>query len=401
MSSSSTASKVGLEEVGLAREVVVERPAADSGLAQDLLGGGGGEALLGEEPSGRRDEPASGGLGAFCLRGHGGSLPASLQTDSWYVKCQHDPFHEDRQGGTDPCAPTVLPRRRISLSRGDVAYVDQGDGDRDTPAALFLHGVLVNADIWRNVMWEVGDMRRCIAPDLPAHGATPVRGDSAADLSLNGLADMLDELCERLGLEQVDLVANDTGGAVAQVFAAHYPERIRTLTLTNCDVHDNFPPEAFKPFVALAESGEFGPMVAAMAGDPALARSEVGFGMGYAHPEQLPDDILASYLEPFVADQGKGLERLLTASSAAELMAVAPLLAELHAPTLVAWGTGDSFFGAEWADRLASMIPGVRRVVLVPDAMLFWPDERAADLLACRSCETDVLPHGAEDHRPA
>ena len=69
-------------------------------------------------------------------------------------------------------------------------------------------------------------------------------------------------------------------------------------------------------------------MVAAMAADLTLARSEVGFGMGYAHPEQLPDEVLASYLAPFVPDQGKGLERLLTASSAAELMAVEPLLAD-------------------------------------------------------------------------
>ena len=278
-------------------------------------------------------------------------------------------------------APTVLRRRTISLSRGDVAYVDQGDGGAGKPAALFVHGVLVNADIWRSVMWEVGGLRRCIAPDLPAHGATPLPQDEAADLSLRGLADMLNELCDRLELAQVDVVGNDTGGAVAQVFAAHYPERIRTLTLTNCDVHDNFPPEAFEPFVTLAASGEFGPMVAALAGDPVLARSEVGFGMGYARPEELPDEILASYLEPFVADQGKGLERVLTASSAADLMAIAPLLAELHAPTLVAWGTGDSFFGEEWADRLAGMIPGVERVTLVPDAMLFWPDERAADLV--------------------
>ena len=112
---------------------------------------------------------------------------------------------------------------------------------------------------------------------------------------------------------------------MAQVFAAHYPGRIRTLTLTNCDVHDNFPPEAFKPFVALAESGEFGPMVAAMAADPALARSEVGFGMGYAHPERLSDELLASYLGPSSPIRAKGLERLLTASSAADLMAVAPL----------------------------------------------------------------------------
>ena len=103
-------------------------------------------------------------------------------------------------------------------------------------------------------------------------------------------------------------------------------------------------------------------------------------------PSNCPTTILASYLGPFVADQGKGLERLLTASSADDLMAVAPLLAELHAPTMVAWGTGDSFFAEEWADRLATMIPGVERVDTRPDAMLFWPDERAADLVL--SCVT-------------
>lgn len=276
---------------------------------------------------------------------------------------------------------TVLSRRAVRLSLGDVAYVDQGDGDDAAPAALFLHGVLTNADVWRNLIWDVADMRRCIAPDLPAHGATPIPEDAGADLSLHGLAAMLDEFCERLGFGQVDLVANDTGGAVAQVFAARHPERIRTLTLTNCDVHDNFPPESFKPFVALAEAGEFGPMVAAMAGDPALARSESGFGMVYAHPDEVSDEVLASYLGPFVPDQGRGLERVLTASSAAELMAVESLLAELRAPTQVVWGTGDTFFDESWARRLATMIPGVERVVLIRDAMLLWPDERSADLV--------------------
>ena len=69
--------------------------------------------------------------------------------------------------------PTLLPRQNIGLTRGDVAYVDQGDAAAGAFTALFLHGVLVNADIWRNVIWAVADMRRCIAPDLPAHGATP------------------------------------------------------------------------------------------------------------------------------------------------------------------------------------------------------------------------------------
>ena len=275
---------------------------------------------------------------------------------------------------------TLLPRTTVRLGHGDVAYVDRGD--RGLPAALFVHGVLVNADLWRNVIWDVADARRCIAPDLPAHGATPGGGaGAAADLSLEGLAALLDELCGRLDLDQVDVVANDTGGAVAQVFCARFPHRVRTLTLTNCDVHDNFPPEPFKPFVALAETGELGPMVAAMADDLPLARSEVGFAQGYAHPEAVPDELLMSYLGPFVPDQGKGLERFLTASTAAELIAVEPLLAELRAPAQVAWGTADVFFEPAWAERLRDMIPGVERVTLVPDAMLFWPDERAADLV--------------------
>ena len=84
-------------------------------------------------------------------------------------------------------------------------------------------------------------------PRSARDGATPVPEAAGADLSLNGLAGMLDELCERLALDQVDVVANDTGGAVAQVFAARHPERIRTLTLTNCDVHENSRPSCSNP----------------------------------------------------------------------------------------------------------------------------------------------------------
>ncbi len=75
-------------------------------------------------------------------------------------------------------APTVLPRQMAELSGGPVAYVDQGEPS--APAALFVHGVLVNADLWRNVIWDVADVRRCIAPDLPGHGATPIPAPDAA-----------------------------------------------------------------------------------------------------------------------------------------------------------------------------------------------------------------------------
>jgi pimeloyl-ACP methyl ester carboxylesterase len=278
-------------------------------------------------------------------------------------------------------ASTVLPRQMAQLSGGPVAYVDEGEPD--APVALFVHGVLVNADLWRNVIWDVAEVRRCIAPDLTAHGGTPipVEGASGDDLTLHGHAARLDELCAHLGLDQVDVVANDTGGAVAQVFAARYPQRIRTMTLTNCDVHDNFPPELFKPFVELAEKGELGAVVTTMTGDYELARSEAGLGMGYANGAQLSDELLTSYMAPFAADGGQGLERFLVAPKAEELIGVAPQLAELAAPVQVAWGTADIFFEPVWAERLRELIPSTERVTLVPDAKLFWPDERAADLV--------------------
>ena len=272
----------------------------------------------------------------------------------------------------------MLPRRTISLSRGDVAYVDHGDGDGDAagravrPRRARQCGHLAQRDL--------GASPACAAASPPTcrrTAATPVPDGEAPTCRCTGWPPCSRSCASGLGLTQVDVVANDTGGAVAQVFAARYPGRIRTLTLTNCDVHDNFPPEAFKPFVELAESGEFGPMVAAMAGDLALARSEVGFGMGYAHPDQLSDEVLRSYLEPFVADQGKGLERLLTASSAAELMAVEPLLGRAARPGPGGLGHRRLVLRAGVGRAAGEHDPRRRARRARPDAMLFWPDERA------------------------
>src|SRR4051794_36126799 len=130
--------------------------------------------------------------------------------------------------------------KHVTTEHGDIAYVDEGSG----PPALFVHGVFLSSHLWRNVIAAVRSDRRCLAIDLPAHGATRVT--PGHDLSLPALADVLDSFCAALALEPVDLVANDTGGAVAQVFAARHPERVRTMVLTNCDVHDNLPPPNFK-----------------------------------------------------------------------------------------------------------------------------------------------------------
>src|SRR6266851_3103813 len=154
-------------------------------------------------------------------------------------------------------------RRHAAAPRsGEISYIDVGTG----PVALFVHGIATNAYLWRHVIGALAGQRRCIAVDLPLHGRSPVT--AGQDLSVAALAAGLEDFCDTLGLDRIDLVANDTGGAIAQVFAARHPERLATLTLTNCDTSDNLPPEAFKPTVDLARTGNLAPSAVALFADP-------------------------------------------------------------------------------------------------------------------------------------
>src|SRR5262245_8200862 len=140
-------------------------------------------------------------------------------------------------------------RRSVQTASGRISYTEQGTG----PVALFVHGVLLNGHLWRHQLKHLSDVRRCIAVDLLAHGDTEIAPDQ--DVSVTANARMLKEVLDALSIDQVDLVGNDSGGGIAQIFAALNPERVRTLTLTNCDTHDNWPPEAFKPFVEMVAAG--------------------------------------------------------------------------------------------------------------------------------------------------
>ena len=104
-------------------------------------------------------------------------------------------------------------RHAITTRYGEVSYLDIGTG----PVALFVHGIATNAYLWRNVISALATGRRCIAIDLPLHGQSPVFAEQ--DLSLAALAGGLDDFCDALALTGIDLVASDTGGAVAQIFA--------------------------------------------------------------------------------------------------------------------------------------------------------------------------------------
>src|ERR1700745_2563917 len=183
----------------------------------------------------------------------------------------------------------------VETPSGRISYASAGSG----PVALFVHGVVLNQHLWRHQLAGLSDIRRCIAVDLLAHGDTEIAPDQ--DVSVTANAKMLEEFLDALHIDQVDLVGNDSGGGISQIFAALYPQRVRSLTLTNCDTHDNWPPEAFKPFVAMVKAGGLRGTLEAMLKDKSIYRSPQALGPAYEHPENVTDETIEMYLRPFLA----------------------------------------------------------------------------------------------------
>jgi pimeloyl-ACP methyl ester carboxylesterase len=274
----------------------------------------------------------------------------------------------------DKNQPSAI-KRSVQTPSGRIAYTEQGTG----PVALFVHGVLLNGHLWRHQLAHLSDIRRCIAVDLLAHGDTEIVGNQ--DVSVTANANMLKEFLDALNVEQVDLVGNDSGGGIAQIFAASHPQQVRSLALTNCDAHDNWPPEVFKPFLALAASGGLRGTLDAMLADKSVYRSPQALGPAYEHPELLADDSIETYLRPLVRTEQRtrDFQRFLAAFDNKHTVAIEARLKMLTAPTLIVWGTDDVYFDVKWSRWLAHTIPGIRRRVEFEGARIFFPEERWAE----------------------
>lgn len=270
---------------------------------------------------------------------------------------------------------SAVAKRSVVVPSGRISYAESGSG----PVALFVHGVLLNSHLWRHQLAELSDIRRCIAPDLLAHGDTEISPNQ--DVSVTANANMLRELLDALHIDQVDLIGNDSGGGIAQIFAAQNPSRVRSLTLTNCDTHDNWPPEAFKPFLAMAASGGLRGALEGILADKNNFRAPEAMGPAFERPEEVSDETIETYLRPFVRTEQRtrDLERFLAAFDSKHTVVLEPKLRALNAATLIVWGTDDIYFDVKWGRWLADVIPGTRRLVELKGARIFFLEERAEE----------------------
>jgi len=261
--------------------------------------------------------------------------------------------------------------RRFALTPfGDVAFVEQGEGR----AVLLLHGFPLNSFQWRGVIERLSPFARCVAPDFLGMGYSRVAAEQ--DVGPDSQVLMLASLLDSLGIAQTDLIANDSGGAVAQLFAVRYPARVRSLLLTNCDTEIQSPPEAMRPVIELARQGRFvDEWLVPWHANPSLARSAQGIGgMCFTDAAHPTDEALRMYFGPLI-DSPVRKSALQTIRAAQQRSQV---------PTRIVWGSDDTIFDASNADYLAGSFGNSHGVRRLENAKLFWPEERP-DIVAAQA----------------
>jgi pimeloyl-ACP methyl ester carboxylesterase len=271
------------------------------------------------------------------------------------------------------------PQQEVRLPGGTVRYRERGAG----PTLLFVHGLLVNGALWRNVVPELAPDFRCIAPDWPLGSHEVPLGD-AADRTPGGMAQLIADFMAALELDDVTLVGNDSGGALSQLVVTRHPERVGRLVLTPCDAFDNFPPKMFRYLGWAAKvPGGMGPIAQSMR-LRANRRSPIAFG--WLTKRRLPNAVSDHYVNPVIHNRRirEDARAFILGVDPADTIAAAQKLPGFDRPVLLAWAPEDRFFPIAHAERLAELLPDAR-LARIEDSRTFVSEDqpqRLAELIA-------------------
>lgn len=267
-------------------------------------------------------------------------------------------------------SPELGVEKELTLPGGTIRYRELGTG----APVVFVHGLLVNGDIWRNVVPAVAQGGfRCLTPDWPLGSHTLPMPD--ADLTPPGVAALIAAFLESLDLNDVTIVANDTGGAITQILITTHPERVGRVVLTPSDCFERFFPPAFAMLpVAARIPGMTWTLVQSMR-LRALQRLPIAFGWLAKRP--MPPEIADSYLVPSRKSRAirRDLGRFLRSVDKRHTLAAAELLPSVDKPVLLAWATQDKVFPISLAHRLAERLPDAT-IVEIDDSYTFVPEDQ-------------------------
>jgi len=262
---------------------------------------------------------------------------------------------------------------QLTLATGTVDYEDTGGAG---PVIVLVHGLLMDASLYDDVVADLARDHRCIVPTLPLgahrHGAA-----EDSDLSLRGIARLVAELLERLDLRDVTLVGNDTGGAIVQLLMADGAERVGRVVLASCDAFDNFPPGLTGR--TLVRAGKLPPALFGLFMGQMRLRPLRRLPLAFGWLTKRGDGATARWIRPVLerAEIRRDTVRALREIAADRdlLVKTAERLPGFERPALVVWASEDRVMPPEHGRRLAGLLTQAR-LVEIGDSYTLIPQDQ-------------------------
>lgn len=248
--------------------------------------------------------------------------------------------------------------RTATIDGLEVSYRESGHPD--SPTLVLLHGFPSSSHMFRNLIAELADEFHVLAPDHIGFGRSAMPAVDEFDYSFDRLAEITDQLLNRLGIDRFALYIQDYGAPIGLRIAAKHPDRITALITQSGNAYR----EGFTPFwdVLFAHAqnrAEHEPAVREL-----LELDATRWQYTHGVPADRLDRIAP---ETWLTDQA-GLDRPGNKEIQLQLFwdyqfnldgypAFQEYFRTHRPPTLVAWGRGDEIFGPAGAEAFATDLP--------------------------------------------
>ena len=138
--------------------------------------------------------------------------------------------------------------RRVDVDGIDVFYREAGP--QDAPTILLLHGFPTASHMFRDLIPELADRFRLVAPDLPGFGQSDMPARGAFTYTFENVAKVIDRFTDVIGLRRFAIYVFDYGAPVGFRLAVRHPDRVSTIISQNGNAYEEGLSEGWSPIRA-------------------------------------------------------------------------------------------------------------------------------------------------------
>src|SRR5262252_10435610 len=138
--------------------------------------------------------------------------------------------------------------RKVEVDGFNIFYREAGP--KDPPVLLLLHGFPSASHMFRDLIPQLSDRLRVIAPEMPGFGQSDIPARSKFSYTFDNIAGIVDRVTEVIGLTRFATYVFDYGAPTGFRLAMWHPEPITAIISQNGNAYLEGLSEGWNPIRA-------------------------------------------------------------------------------------------------------------------------------------------------------